>query len=59
MWDLSYQIRDQTLVPCIARWILNHWATKEVPVNISLYFLAEYLRLGLQGHLVSLYLTLS
>ena len=22
---------DQTHVPCITRWILNHWTTKEVP----------------------------
>ena len=29
MWDL----RSQRLncVPCIARWILNHWTTSEVP----------------------------
>ena len=24
MWDLSSPTRDQTHVPCIARWILNH-----------------------------------
>ena len=23
--------RDQTLVPCIAKWILNHWTNREVP----------------------------
>ena len=27
----SSQIRDRTLVPCIGRWILNHWTTGEVP----------------------------
>ena len=25
----SSQARDQTCVPCIARWILNHWTTRE------------------------------
>ena len=23
--------RNQTCAPCIARWILNHWTTREVP----------------------------
>ena len=27
--------RDRTLVPCIGRWILNHWTTREVPVSNS------------------------
>ena len=27
----SSQIGDQTHVPCIGRWILNHWTTREVP----------------------------
>ena len=27
----SSQIRDQTQVPCVGRWILNHWTTREVP----------------------------
>ena len=31
MWDLSSLIRDQTLIPWISRWILNHWTTREVP----------------------------
>ena len=26
----SSQTRDQTRVPCIDRWILNHWITREV-----------------------------
>ena len=26
----SSQTRDQTGVPCIGRWILNHWTTREV-----------------------------
>ena len=31
LWDLSYPTRDQTLIPCIARQVLNHWTTREVP----------------------------
>ena len=31
MWDLSSLTRDWTHVPCIARQILNHWTTREVP----------------------------
>ena len=27
----SSQTRDQTRVPCIDRWILNYWITREVP----------------------------
>ena len=30
-WQMgSSQTKDQTLIPCISRWILNHWATREV-----------------------------
>ena len=25
--------RDQTHVPCIGRWILNHWTTREIPFS--------------------------
>ena len=32
MWHLSSPTRDRTFIPCIGRWILNHWATREVPV---------------------------
>ena len=32
MWDLGSLTRDGTHVPCIARCILNHWTTREVPV---------------------------
>ena len=35
MWDPSSLIRDRTHVPCIGRWILHHWLTREVP---KLYF---------------------
>ena len=27
----SSQTRDGTCIPCIGRWILNHWTTREVP----------------------------
>ena len=31
----SSQIRDQTGVPCIGRWVLDHWTTRELhPINI-------------------------
>ena len=30
----SSQTRDWTHVPCIGRWILNHWATREVHGNL-------------------------
>ena len=28
------QIRDRNHVPCIGRWILNHWTTKEVLIYV-------------------------
>ena len=31
MWDLSSLTRDWTHIPCIAKWILNHWTTRKVP----------------------------
>ena len=27
----SFWTRDQTHVPCIVRWILNHWISRKVP----------------------------
>ena len=30
-WDLSSLTRHWTRIPCIRRWILNHWNTREVP----------------------------
>ena len=33
MWGLSSPTRDPSHVPCIARWILYHWATREVPIQ--------------------------
>ena len=32
MWDLSSMTTVWNHIPCIARWILNHWTTKEVPL---------------------------
>ena len=31
MWDLSSPTRDQTCIPFIGRWVLNHWATRKIP----------------------------
>ena len=33
MWDHSSPTRDRSHIPYIARWILNHWTTREVPGN--------------------------
>ena len=34
----SSQIRDGTHVPCVGRWILNHWTTQEAPAcNFPFY----------------------
>ena len=30
-WDLRSPTRDQTHAPCVARQILNHWTTREIP----------------------------
>ena len=31
LWHVeSSQARDETHVPCIGRWTLNHWTTREV-----------------------------
>ena len=30
-WDVSSPTRDQTHTPCIGRWSLNHWITRQVP----------------------------
>ena len=40
-WDLSSQARDQTCVPCIARQIINHWPTREVPCVKSIINLLQ------------------
>ena len=30
LWNLSSPTRDQTHIPCVARWVLNHWTSREV-----------------------------
>ena len=35
MWDPSSATRDLACIPCLARQILNHWTTKEVPTLYS------------------------
>ena len=41
MWDLSSSTRDRTCGPCLGKWILNHWTTREDPLcgllSMSLY----------------------
>jgi len=37
MWELSSPTRDWTHIPCIARQILNHWATREVSNSFSFW----------------------
>ena len=32
VWNLRSLTRDQNLVRCLARWNLNRWTTREVPV---------------------------
>ena len=50
MWGLSSQTRDPTHVPCIARQILNHWVTREVPC--CSYTLSGQCRLRLRSWLM-------
>ena len=53
MWDLSFLMRDWTLVPCIARRILNPWVTREVLILFLTSFqdssLAELTKVRYQG----------
>ena len=48
---LSSLTRDRTQVPCIGRWILNHWTTREVPSALffSLFALLTF------SHFLSFY----
>ena len=41
MWEISSSTRDRTCVPCIARQILNHWTTREIP-DYYLYHLLDF-----------------
>ena len=57
MWDLSAPIRDQTRVPCIARQILIHWTTRQVPC-LELFwftFFSEFKRKRGQAEPYSMY----
>ena len=42
-WQLDLinnsSIRDRTHVPCVGRWILNHWTTREVPENLFIFLM--------------------
>ena len=44
LWHVdSSQTREQNHVPCVGRWILNHWTTREVPgCNFKLVFLRRW-----------------
>ena len=30
MWNISSLTKTRTCIPCIERWIFNHWTTREV-----------------------------
>ena len=55
MWDLSSPTRDQSRIPCIRRWIQNHWTTREVLSSHSLFahsaciLLCSHFELGILG----------
>ena len=53
MWDLSSLTRDQSRIPCIVRWILYHWMTREVPPAhsffLSFFFLIYLFIFGCVG----------
>ena len=37
MWDPNSPTQDGTHTPCIGRWSLNHWTTREVSIFILLF----------------------
>ena len=39
IWDLGSSPRDWNCTPCIGRWSLNHWTTREVS-SMELFFLS-------------------
>ena len=44
----SFQPREQTHISCIGRWILYHWAAREIPLNsYMLLLLSRFSRVGL------------
>ena len=34
---VSFQAKDQTCVPCIGRWILNHWTIGEIQIKANFF----------------------
>ena len=41
LWPVeSSQTRDQTCVPCVGRWVLVHWTTREVLFIVSLVYIS-------------------
>ena len=56
MWDLSSLTRDPTHVPCISRWVLNHWTTREVPViKSNTHF--HWIMCFLQSHIITVFVS--
>lgn len=51
MWDLSSQTRDWTLTPCVVRWGLNHWTTREVIRKAILNVRTPFFALATSGHI--------
>ena len=45
----SSQTRRQAQVPCIGRWTLNHWTTREVPILLLLLSLLRFVCLVSQS----------
>ena len=44
-WDVgSSQTRDRVSVPCIARWILNHWAAREALFNSNFRVISSIMK---------------
>ena len=40
MWDLSSWTRIRICIPCIGRWIFNHWTTSKVPQGLFITWLS-------------------
>ena len=55
VWPVgSSRTRDQTLVPCVGRQILNHWITREVLTELSISEHLQYsssMKVTLTAHL--------
>ena len=47
-WGLGSLTGDGTHVPCIGRWSLNHWTTREIPYLLFLEILSPKMPLSLQ-----------